>query len=267
MRELTAKEKEIVKNLITLKKNKELLELQTALILRKKSSNFLAIKWKSNDRYSLSIYYNADNSNPQINLQQQNEALARYFEICDYLYFIRELEENKMITIQTIYSENPKQEIKTLVDKNFFEYNVNDDKFYNKIVHDTPKELKPLTAAHWSFQKIYTDIVVLLDSLLDNKIIYPLPLLEDLVENNYESIEDRRFNEQMCWTRLSVFIASIAVIFTVIFEGFNSKTTLDDNQLKSLEQAILSNKLIIDDYDSINLADTLKLRIPSNNAL
>ena len=71
----------------------------------------------------------------------------------------------------------------------------------------------------------------------------------------------------MCWTRLSVFIASIAVIFTVIFEGFNSKTTLDDNQLKSLEQAILSNKLIIDDYDSINLADTLKLRIPSNNAL
>lgn len=107
---------------------------------------------------------------------------------------------------------------------------------------------------------MYTDIVLLLDNYLDRKIIYPLPLLDDFVKNGYKSIEERRYEEQMCWTRLSVFIAAIAVILTALFEGFNSDITIDENQLKKIEQVIIGCKTTDSDTIHIKSSDTLKIQ-------
>lgn len=44
--------------------------------------------------------------------------------------------------------------------------------------------------------KVYIDFVDYLEKYAD-KIIYPLPLLEDFVANNYKSIEQRYFEKQL----------------------------------------------------------------------
>lgn len=107
-------------------------------------------------------------------------------------------------------------------------------------------------------QEAYTDCVDLLDKYY-NKIIYPLPILEDSVKHEYTSIEKRQFNEQMCWTRLSVFIASIAVLLTALFEGFKTDTSIDEKQLKRLEQAIMNHNTLIPDTIPFKSSDTLKI--------
>lgn len=261
MRSLTDKEKSIVNNLLTLKQNHDLIGLQTATILRKISRNFLVIKWCTKDRHSLSIYYDANDADTKVNERNKQEALNRYFEICDYLYFIRELEENKMVAMQTVFSKEPDKDTKILYDKKYFTYEEKEDKFSlnSKINSNITEELKSLTALHCSSQNIYTDIVLLLDNYLDRKIIYPLPLLDDFVKNGYKYIEQRQYEEQMCWTRLSVFIAAIAVIFTALFEGFNSSTSIDEKQLKRLEQAIMNHNAVISDTIPIKSSDTLKI--------
>lgn len=261
MRSLTDKEKSIVNNLIALKQNHDLDGLQTAKILKEISSNFLAIKWCSKDRHSLSIYYDANDADTKVNERNKQEALDRYFEICDYLYFIRELEENKMIAMQTVFSKDPDKDIKALYDKDCIKYDEIKDEFYPKHLNKNtiPKETWPLTVISWSSKNIFTDIVLLLDNYLDRKIIYPLPLLDDFINNGYKSIEQRQYEEQMCWTRLSVFIAAIAVIFTALFEGFNSSTSIDEKQLKRLEQAIMNHNTAIFDTIHIKSSDTLKI--------
>mgnify|MGYP001777126226 FL=1 len=262
MRDLTDNEKNIVENLLRLKQNHDLAGLQTAKILEQKSSNFLTIKWVSKDKHSLSIYYNANDANDEVNKQNRQKAFERYFEICDYLYFVRELVENKMVAIQTVFSKDPDKDIKILCNEKYITYKEIEDKFYlnSQLNSNITEELKPLTALHWSSQNIYTDIVLLLDNYLDRKIIYPLPLLDDFVKNGYKSIEERRYEEQMCWTRLSVFIAAIAVILTALFEGFNSDITIDENQLKKLEQVIIGCKTTDSDTIHIKSSDTLKIQ-------
>lgn len=64
----------------------------------------------------------------------------------------------------------------------------------------------------------------------------------------------------MCWTRLSVFIAAIAVILTALFEGFNSDITIDENQLKKIEQVIIGCKTTDSDTIHIKSSDTLKIQ-------
>lgn len=80
MRDLTDNEKNIVENLLRLKRNHDLAGLQTAKILEQKSSNFLTIKWVSKDKHSLSIYYNANDANDEVNKQNRQKAFERYLE-------------------------------------------------------------------------------------------------------------------------------------------------------------------------------------------
>lgn len=96
MRNLTSNEKDIVKLLVNLKQKGDLVELQTARILRKRLAGFLAIAWTSKPKDCLTVYYEANDADAQINEVKADNALKKYFEICDYLYFLQELEENKM---------------------------------------------------------------------------------------------------------------------------------------------------------------------------
>lgn len=119
-------------------------------------------------------------------------------------------------------------------------------------IADKEKRLYPINQIE---EKAYTDCVDLLEKYHD-KIIYPLPLLEDLVNHEYKSIEKRQFDEQMCWTRLSVFVASIALILTALFEWFDSQISIDGDQLKRAKQVIVEYNTGVTDTIHIGTPDT-----------
>ena len=60
----------------------------------------------------------------------------------------------------------------------------------------------------------------------------------------------------MCWTRLSVFIASIALILTALFEGFDSQISIDGDQLKRAKQVIVEYNTDVTDTIHIGTPDT-----------
>lgn len=249
MRQLTTEEKAIVKKLVDLKRASTLEQLCTTSLLHDNLDCF-AICWNLTPRKTISIYVKEEEDKSQINLQ--------YFKICDFLYFMEELYENQYIKLQTISSSdnNDKPLKHAMYDRTKYQYGFPEeiavsgefDLFFEKADQE-----KRLYAINHTEQKAYTDCVDLLEKYYD-KTIYPLPLLEDLVNHEYKSIEERKFDEQMCWTRLSVFVASIALILTALFEGLDSKISIDEGQLRRAKQIIIEYN-----SDTIHMAplDTL----------
>lgn len=256
MRELTIKEKCIVKGLFDRKNKSNLEDLRTAKLLRDNLDCF-ALRWELAPRKFIKIYMKQEDAKDIAKLNKQ------YFKICDFLYFMDELETNHCVKLQTIsFGEDTSKLLKqALYDTSKYQYGLPKDIEYSgnlDCFYEIADNGKRLYAVEHIEQNAYTDCVDLLNKYYD-KIIYPLPLLEDLVMHEYKSIEQRQYEEQMCWTRLSVFIAAIAVIFTALFEGFNSSASIDEKQLKRLEQAIMNHNTVISHTIPINPSDTLKI--------
>ena len=86
MRELTTNEKQIIHTLLYYKESGKIEELQVMRLLRR-NLNCMAIGWELNPKPVVSIYYK--DGYDKTNLDRD------YFELCDFLYFIDELVENK----------------------------------------------------------------------------------------------------------------------------------------------------------------------------
>lgn len=95
-----------------------------------------------------------------------------------------------------------------------------------------------------------------------NKVIYPLPLLEDLAENEFKSIEQRNFEkqlkkankhhkEQLKVANKSFYVAMLAVVVsTIVPFGVNKCTDpveLNRKQIESLQKAIKESKVSFPD--------------------
>ena len=193
MRVLTSEEQRAVKHLVELKQTGNLLELETARILKSRLSGSFALKWQQKPQKCLTLYYDANFDSTEKIQEKIREALKIYFEVCNFLYFCRELEENKMIAIQAISLSGDKS-VKTLYNKDLYIYDETHDVFRLK---NAPEKLTELSIQNWSFSNIYTDVTELLDNYLDGKLIYPLPLLEDLVSNGFKSLEQRNFELEL----------------------------------------------------------------------
>lgn len=119
--------------------------------------------------------------------------------------------------------------------------------------------LVPINAEH----KVYVDFVDYLEKYA-NKVIYPLPLLDDLVTNNYKSIEQRNFEKQINKTNCSLKIAFAALIISATIPFLVDRcalpTEIDNTQLKTIEQAIINNKATYPSTINIQLSDTLKIK-------
>lgn len=94
------------------------------------------------------------------------------------------------------------------------------------------------------------------------KVIYPLPLLEDLAENEFKSIEQRNFEkqlkkankhhkEQLKVANKSFYVAMLAVVVsTIVPFGVNKCTDpveLNRKQIESLQKAIKESKVSFPD--------------------
>lgn len=192
MRQFTPKEKEMIDKIIRLKNKGELGELQFGKLIRE-DLNSVAITWEVGDNPSISVY--------SIYGQEQKRC---YFEISDFLYLIDELANNHLIAID-YYNVDFDTVERILYDRK--QYSTKPPKEYEDLFPHKDGELQFYriieTDEHISIsfsRMIRPQFNVKLANLFEkyaNAIIYPLPLLIDIAENEFKDIEQRRFEEQL----------------------------------------------------------------------
>ena len=245
---MLTKEKAIINKLISIKRNSKLEELQVARLLREQLSCF-AIKWTLEPK-ELSLYYYESKKLGNVDWDGLRK---NYFQTVDFLYFIEELENYNLIKLQTLSFDLKNDDERLLYDRNLYEFK--HDAFWQKS-NDT-KYLVPVEAKH----NVYVDFVNYLEKYA-NKVIYPLPLLEDLAENEFKSIEQRNFEkqlkkankhhkEQLKVANKSFYVAMLAVVVsTIVPFGVNKCTDpveLNRKQIESLQKAIKESKVSFPD--------------------
>ena len=169
MRQLTEAERLLTEKIIQLKQAARLEELQVARLLRKELECF-ALRWVLEPKKTLLFYSTQNNTD-------WNALRKKYFQVADFLYFIEELEQDRFVKIQTLSFEVKTDEERVLYDRGKYRYKSSDDTFWG--IKGDMQYLVPVNAEH----KVYIDFVSYLERYA-NKVIYPLPLLEDFVVNN-----------------------------------------------------------------------------------
>lgn len=182
MRQLAETERLLVEKIVQLKQAARLEELQVARLLRKELECF-ALRWVLEPKKTL-LFYSIQNKT------DWNVLRKNYFQVADFLYLIEELEKDRFVKIQTLSFEVETDEERVLYDRGKYRYNSSNDTFWG--IKGDVQYLVPINAEH----KVYIDFVSYLERYA-NKVIYPLPLLEDFVANNYKSIEQRNFEKQI----------------------------------------------------------------------
>lgn len=206
MRELTPKEQELLRQIVTLKKEGKLSYLQAGKFLKKELSCF-ALKWQTKPNVQLTIYVAPEED------AAKSEVHKSYFDVSDFVYFIKELHINNFIELQTLQSKNKEENIDDdsmmLYDRDIYEYNKDTDEFWTKETETEfmGKKCKMKALAYIKNKSVvYLDIVQNLNKYA-NAIIYPLPRLIDYVEHDFKTIEQRRFDKQTRLTWISILVA------------------------------------------------------------
>ncbi len=271
MRQLAETERLLVEKIVQLKQAARLEELQVARLLRKELECF-ALRWVLEPKKTL-LFYSIQNKT------DWNVLRKNYFQVADFLYLIEELEKDRFVKIQTLSFEVETDEERVLYDRGKYRYNSSNDTFWG--IKGDVQYLVPINAEH----KVYIDFVSYLGRYA-NKVIYPLPLLEDFVANNYKSIEQRNFEKQIeeserhhqaqmkvsadqhekqiSKTNYSLVIAAIALITSATMPFLVNRCTppteIDNAQLKAIEQAIINSKTAWPNAINIQSSDTLSIK-------
>lgn len=271
MRQLADTERLLVEKIVQLKQAARLEELQVARLLRKELECF-ALRWVLEPKKTL-LFYSIQNKT------DWNVLRKNYFQVADFLYLIEELEKDRFVKIQTLSFEVETDEERVLYDRGKYRYNSSNDTFWG--IKGDVQYLVPINAEH----KVYIDFVSYLERYA-NKVIYPLPLLEDFVANNYKSIEQRNFEKQIeeserhhqaqmkvsadqhekqiSKTNYSLVIAAIALITSATMPFLVNRCTppteIDNAQLKAIEQAIINSKTAWPNAINIQSSDTLSIK-------
>lgn len=201
MRELTTNEKQIISTILCYKESGKIEELQVMRLLRK-NLNRMAIGWELNPNPVVRIYYNEDSDKTKIERD--------YVELCDFLYFIDELVENKYVAIQHFSTLN-ENEMRLLYDKELYKYSKKLNAFYYR----NEDRKKVFVVSTEVISNHYIDFAQKLE-LYANAIIYPLPLLRDFQDNKFLSVEHRRYKTQFRQTWWSIVIAALCTLLGAI---------------------------------------------------
>lgn len=215
MRGFTTKEDEIIKLLVKTKSNYNIQELQFARILRKRLE-CLGIKWETTNKSALTIYTQHSDTD-----KEKNKLILQksFFDICDFLYFIKELEEYKFVEIQTVAVSDSSDKFTVLYDKENWKYDENKDKFIFKEFNSeievdgitySLEELFPCQDKHIIFNNIVKEL-----NKYSTAVIYPLPVAADYLKWHCLSIPRRQRLIDISISSLGVIVAAIAVIVSV----------------------------------------------------
>lgn len=273
MRQIIDKrEQEILKKLTDLKREGNLKELQFARLLRKQLDT-IALSWKTDEKCRHNIAIFSEVSEPDND--QWNEILKKYFEIVDFVYLLEELEESNMIKKQAVSlsAEDSLCRNNILYDREKYLYNENTSSFW--LIGDSGKCLYRISH---SICKVYNDFAQTL-SLYANTIIYPLPALDEFVNNKFKSLEQRTFddnfennqrnqefnresllqtNKSLTLARRSVWISFAALIISGVLEIVQlCGDEVSGSDVERLEEAIKELKREPLEYELTIRFDTL----------
>jgi hypothetical protein len=254
MRNLSDKEKQLVKRFVDLKSEGDLKHLQVAYQLRS-NLEFLALKWETLPSPKVCIYV------PKKDNVDKSKVCQEYLKIADFIYFIEELCNNGFLQIQHLPSSEEKTSC-TLYDRDKFEFNEELDQFIQKNINPGDSMILELfgDAKYSIIEKKggVEGISGLSKSILPNSfantlqrialgLIYPLPIAEDYVKNNFKTLEQRQFDNQiqkaqnsLYWS-IAAFVVALLTLMATLYVGWkqlNSSQRLDEIQFKEITDDI-----------------------------
>ncbi len=279
MRNFTEQENNLIKELVEIKKKglSYIQELQVARILRTKFS-FFALKWTYGNKPQISLYNRPED---------KDKTEQQYYSICDFIYFIKELESLGFIAIQKISSEKENVGFSVLYDREKYIYNETDNQFKPKKYKDLGSLIPCSSDREILMEEMDDGVYVLfqigqaqdinLDFAYDLQkyglgIIYPLPLAADYVDNKFKSLEQRKHDEEMRValksakeSRWATIIAFFSLLVSVVF-GIHqvcSPQEIEQKQIYSIETAIRNNR--VEEPLEVEIGDTILTEPVENN--
>ena len=260
MRKFTDKENKWIKEFVEIKaKGIDYVgELQVAQILRETFS-FFALKWTIGDKPQIAIYNESGVDSEIINQQ--------YYKVCDFIYFIKELESLGFIAMQILPSQKTEIKYNLLYDKNAYEYDETADVFTSIKQQNVtaPEDVKSLLKlANKKDKQIFN-----FDFAYDLQkyglgIIYPLQLAVDYVNNDFKTLEERHHDEEMQVALDSAnesrkaantaFWSFIVAIISIVIQMCSSQK-IDPDQITTIEKTIKGNR--IEEPLTVEIKDTI----------
>lgn len=263
MRILSEHENKIIKKFVEAKARgiDAIQHLQAAKFLREQF-DFFALKWTVGETPSISIYYRHTDDN-----KKMEEYSKLYFKVADFIYFLKELESIGFIAIQTI-TKKQERKYSLLFDRKKYQYNEDKNEFIpiNENPIDTNDFIKGDTPP---FEEVSPGVYTLLQ--VDRReinldfandleryglgIIYPLPLAVDYVNNDFQTLEQRQFDDEMevalksaKYSRWAAYLGAVSAFAAIITLWYtlatdNKATTIDRLDLERIESAIKANHI------------------------
>lgn len=279
MRLFNDKENKLLKKIVEYKQSGNLKELQVAPLLRKNLS-VLALVWTISPKPTVKVYSISEDF---------DEAMHHYLSVVDFIYFIQELERIGFIRLVSI--PNSKAEpIRELYDRVKYDFISDKNQFVEKGLDkdngilslmsdfdcnlfgktDNAEYISPLT-----IQTIPNSFAIELDNVV-YKIIYPMPILESYVKSGFKTLEDKRFEENLNLSRVSLiqsnrtlWISSVACFVSIVaaaiaayfgYKQLQSPSHIEDEQLRHLESVIEQSNQMFTPLE-VATSDTLKVKI------
>lgn len=251
MREFIPKEREIMQKILSYKKENNIKGLWFYRLLAEIAPGYY-IKWNSSsqkcfEKVTLSIKTN-----------DVDFVKLKFQEIVDFILFLDELEEYKLISIRHPNDKISYREV--VYDYNTYDIETVDGNVIPEGARVFEKNTKVLVEGNDEFlhHTERLDIVTLIRKYYSS-VIYPLPLLDDLVNNGFISIDERRHNQQICRTNISIWVAAAAIIIPICVDKCSDNVVSNDVQV--ITTAIKEQKSIsIDKFPDI-LPDTLNVKV------
>lgn len=164
-----------------------------------------------------------------------------YFELVELIFLLKVLEENKYIYLSKTgdhkKSKTGDHKKNSSFDRDEYEDNSfePDSATINRKRRKGEKRGEEVTLLG---SKFYGEIVTLFEQY-SSCVIFPLETLNKLVENDFKSLDQRRFEIQLSWVRGS-FIAAIIVPFltTLLLIRCSPETKLDEDQYITIKSLV-----------------------------
>lgn len=266
MRLFTEKENSLIRSFVNAKKEGDVKNLEVGFLLKKELTCF-ALKWSTEPTPTVTLFMERDG-------KEHNKKIDdNYFAIADFIYFIEELESRAFIKLQHIpASEENKQGL--LYDREKYKYNAKSNEFEPKgAEQEIELQGKKYVLAAYSIprdeQIFYNDFAIDLERCASS-IIYPLPLAESYVANNFRTLEDRRYekNNKLALDSITIanrtlIISAFALLCSAVGCFFSFKS------YKQMDNTIELSQPQICTIDSIIKAHSISdpIRIVSNDTI
>lgn len=261
MRLFSLPEKELIRQLVESKRTGDIKNLEIGFLLKNRLSCF-ALKWEIEPVPTVTIYLNHDGK------EHGTAVDENYFAIADFIYFIEELESVGFIKLQHIPSLQ-ENEPGLLYDRELYEYDASKDEFDSKATGQelTIKGEKYVLTAYMfpkDRQVLYNDFAFDLKRCATS-IIYPLPLAESYVGNDFRTLEDKRYEQNYKIAIGSIIVAFLAFIASAIgcyfsylsYKQSDRPSLISPTQINQLDSIIQVHSL--SEPIQIERADTIRV--------